>query len=131
MAPVLPLRGELGRLRDRTQIVVGGTGLADSYLRAKPGADDALGYLLRSVVMRCRSVRRAATRTEHSAFASALWTRPAWQREVLARRYFAELSGTQVAAAPGVNWDAVRRRIAWAGLRRWARNPGDRRQAAD
>ena len=86
------------------------------------GVDDALGYLLRSVIRRCRSARRAVTPTEHSAFASALWTRPAWQREVLARRYFAELSGTQPAAAPGIRWGTVRRRFTWVGLPRRVRN---------
>jgi DNA-directed RNA polymerase specialized sigma24 family protein len=90
------------------------------------GVDDALGYLLRSVILRCRSARRDAAPTEHSAFASALWTRPAWQREVLALRYFAELSGTQIGAAPGIKWGTVGRRFARASLLRRARNSGDR-----
>jgi DNA-directed RNA polymerase specialized sigma24 family protein len=90
------------------------------------GVDDALGYLLRSVILRCRSARRDATPTEHSALASALWTRPAWQREALALRYFAELSGTKIGAAPGIRWGTVRRRFARAGLLRRVRNSGDR-----
>jgi DNA-directed RNA polymerase specialized sigma24 family protein len=96
---------------------------------AGPGAlaaDDALGYLLGLVIWRCRSARRTAVRTEHSAFASVLWTLPARQREVLALRYFAELSGIQAAAMPSL--DRVRRHIAWAGLLGRA---GGRGQGAD
>jgi DNA-directed RNA polymerase specialized sigma24 family protein len=95
------------------------------------GVDDALGYLLRSVIVRCRSARRDVTPTEHSAFASALWTRPAWQREVLALRYFAELSGTPIAATRGIGRGAVRRRLTWASSLRRLRNDRYRGQAAD
>lgn len=79
------------------------------------GADDALGYLLQSVIWRCRPARRKAARTEHSAFASALSTLPARHREILALRYFAELSGTQAMMTPGPRTGWFRRRTRLSG----------------
>jgi RNA polymerase sigma-70 factor (sigma-E family) len=92
--------------------------------RRWPDADQALSYLRRSVVSRCRSALRqhamvnhippqraadtAADEAERSAFISALWTLPARQREVMVLRYFADLPATQIASATGISEGAVK-----------------------
>jgi RNA polymerase sigma-70 factor (sigma-E family) len=92
--------------------------------RRRPDADQALSYLRRSVVNRCRSALpqhavvnhipppRAADppagEGERSAFISALWTLPVRQREVMVLRYFADLPATQIASATGISAGAVK-----------------------
>jgi RNA polymerase sigma-70 factor (sigma-E family) len=98
--------------------------------RRLPDADHAVHYLRRSVIDRSRSAlrhrevadklspvtvpatrrasREATIEVERSAFVSALWTLPAWQREVVVLRYFADLPETQIASATGISEAAVR-----------------------
>jgi RNA polymerase sigma-70 factor (sigma-E family) len=98
--------------------------------RRLPDADHAVHYLRRSVIDRSRSAlrqrevadklspvtvpaarrasREANIEVERSAFVSALWTLPIWQREVVVLRYFADLPETQVASATGISEAAVR-----------------------
>jgi RNA polymerase sigma-70 factor (sigma-E family) len=93
--------------------------------RRRPDADQALCYLRRSVVNRCRSALRRqhaavdqiaprpasdlpAGEDERSAFISALWTLPPRQREVMVLRYFADLPATQIASATGISEGAVK-----------------------
>jgi RNA polymerase sigma-70 factor (sigma-E family) len=92
--------------------------------RRRPDADQALSFLRRSVVNRCRSALRQRAvvdqiaprpasdlltgEGERSAFISALWTLPARQREVMVLRYFADLPATQIASATGISEGAVK-----------------------
>jgi RNA polymerase sigma-70 factor (sigma-E family) len=90
----------------------------------------ALPYLRQSVANRSRSVLRhravvdrhrpapgpdmpsaedsALTRLEHAAVISALTTLARRQRQVLALKYFADMSETQIAAALGISKSAVK-----------------------
>lgn len=93
----------------------------------------ALPYLRQSVVNRSRSVLRhrgvvdrhgpdpgpdmpsaedsALTRFEHAAVISALTILAPRQRQVLALRYFADMSESQIAAALGISKSAVKTHI--------------------
>ncbi len=97
--------------------------------RLEDGAK-ALPYLRQSVVNRSRSVLRhravvdrhgpapapdmpsaedsALTRLEHVAMISALTILAPRQRQVLALRYFADMSEAQIAAALGISTGAVK-----------------------
>lgn len=117
--------------------------------RRLPDADQALCYLHRSVVDRCRSALRQhvvvdkmaprlapdlptgqgemSIEVERSAFISALWTLPARQREIVVLRYFADLPATQIASATGISEGAVKAHAARAmsSLRAELSKPGD------
>jgi RNA polymerase sigma-70 factor (sigma-E family) len=100
-----------------------------------PDSDQALAYLRRTVVSRCRSARRrqppparsarpsqgqpssgssAATLLEHSAMVAALRGLPPRQREALVLRYYGDLSEAQVAVAMGISKGAVKTHTARA-----------------
>lgn len=101
-----------------------------TYWRRLRDSDKALSYLRQSVVNRSRSVLRhrvvadkhgpapgpdmpsaedsALARLDHSAVISALTTLARRQRQVLALRYFADMSEAQIAAALGISKSAVK-----------------------
>ena len=99
-------------------------------------ADSALAYLRHTVLNRSRSVLRhravvdkhlpdpppgmpsaeygALVRLEQSAVVAALRKLPGRQREAIALRYYADLSGAEVAAAMGISRGAVKSHTARA-----------------